>query len=387
MSNRSVKKIPIDKAIPGMVIATDVITNTGTTLVSENTLLNKRNITKLKLYGVENIEIIKDGKADLETEDLVISANTEIEALSKPEDLSPKDMPIPDISKPKATYIDIEALNKFKANHKYQEESLKHKMLDISEGGKIEMLELYSISDELIEAINNKSELFSFLNNLQSFDDYTYTHCINVSLVSYTLGQWLGYDSEELQHISVAGLLHDIGKTQVDIDILSKERDLTPEEFGEVKKHSVYGFRIVENQNIPNNVKMAILMHHERIDGSGYPMGAKGDDINEYAKIIAIADIYDAMTSERPYRNKYCPFSVIETFEKDYLGKLDTKFLMTFLNNIAYCYLDSWVELSTGEKGQIIFVNSNKPSRPIVKVDNVLVDLSKEKSTHIVKIL
>lgn len=365
MNNRYIKTISIDKAITGMVIATDVITDTGTTLVSKDTILNKKNITKLKLYSIEDIEIIKEHKNDSNLESLFT----------------------PDVANLKISTKNVEALNKFKSNHKHQEESLKNKMLDISEGRKIEMLDLYSISDELIKAINNKSELFSFLSNLESFDDYTYSHCINVSLVSYTLGQWLGYDSEELQNISVAGLLHDIGKSQVDINLLNKKGTLTPEEFEEVKNHAVHGFRIVEKQNIPYNVKMAILMHHEKIDGSGYPMGAKGDQINEYAKIIAISDIYDAMTSERPYRQKYCVFSVIEAFERDYFGKLDTKFLMTFLNNIAYCYLDNWVELSTGEEGKIKFINTNKPSKPIVQVDNVLVDLSKEKGTYIVRIL
>ncbi len=365
MINFYIKKISIDKAVVGMVIAADVITNTGINLMSKNTVLNKKNITKLKLYSIEYIEIYKEQKSDIDFQHLFMSNDT----------------------KPKTQYKDIKVINEFRSNHQNKQDVLKNKMMDISEGKKIEIPELYSISNELIEKMNDKSQLFSFLNNLQYFDDYTYSHSVNVSLVSYTLGQWLGYSGEELQCISVAGLLHDIGKTKVSIDLLNKKEKLTTEEFNEIKKHCVYGFRIIEKQNIPYNVKMAVLMHHEKIDGSGYPMGLKGDEINDYAKIIAIADIYDAMTSERPYRKKYCPFSVIEFFEKNYITKLDTKFLMTFLNNIAHCYLDSWVELSTGEEAKIKFINTKKPSKPIVQIDNVLADLSKEKDIFIVRVI
>jgi HD-GYP domain-containing protein (c-di-GMP phosphodiesterase class II) len=187
----------------------------------------------------------------------------------------------------------------------------------------------------------------------------------------------MGMREEESILLTAAGILHDIGKTRTPPEILNKQGKLTDEEFEEMKRHVVYGYRILENQSIPQDVKLGALMHHEKIDGMGYPMGLKGGRINRFAKIISICDIYDAMTANRVYRGKICPFDVIRTFERRVYGELDTECLLVFLRNIAYSFVGTWVKLNDGRVAEVLFINSSNLSKPIVRVENGdLIDLS-----------
>jgi HD-GYP domain-containing protein (c-di-GMP phosphodiesterase class II) len=197
----------------------------------------------------------------------------------------------------------------------------------------------------------------------------------------------MGFNEKQLDEIAIAGLLHDLGKTKISQELLSKPGKLTPKEFDEIKKHTVLGFMMVEKAiNISPDIKYAILMHHEKIDGTGYPTGATENQIPLYARIIAVADIYDAMTSNRTYRDKLCPFEVIKDFEMQTYGKLDTEVLSVFLKNIANSYLGDFVELSSGEIAEVIFINPNRIWQPIVKSGNDFIDLSsREESSNYIK--
>ncbi|QZY56235.1 HD-GYP domain-containing protein [Crassaminicella profunda] len=358
------KTIPVDQAKTGMILAKDIITDTGFTLATKNTMLNKKSIVRLKLYQICMISIKEALPQETVKEQSSISTPMRNNSITK-----------------KSSF------QSFQSSYSENIESLENYMLDISEGKNINITNLYSISHDLKNILDSKSDLFGFLHNLQTTDNYTYTHCVNVSLLCHVFGEWLGFDKKALKDLSVAGLLHDIGKTQIDNHILNKPDKLTEEEFEEIKKHPIYGFRLVEHQDIPYNIKMAILMHHERYDGSGYPLNAKNEQINDYAKIIAIADIYDAMTSQRSYRKKFCPFQVIRHFENTGYRKFDTKFLLTFLNHIASCYIGNWCLLSTGEEAKIVFINKDMVSKPIVQVDGTIVDLKEERNIFIEEII
>lgn len=360
MTDYTTRIISIDDATSGMIVSKDVFTDVGFTLITKYTVLNDKNIVKLKLYQIPTISI----KEPL--------TNVPSSTKSIPKFISTNKK---------------EAFKTFTASYDHKIDSLQNHMLDIGEGKNINISELYSISNDLKNTLNSKSDLFNFLSNLQSTDDCTYTHCVNVSLLCHTIGSWLELNDEELQDLSVAGLLHDIGKTKIDSNLLKKTGKLTDEEFEEIKKHSLYGFRLVEHQNIPYNIKMAVLMHHERYDGSGYPLHVKNDQINKYAKIVAIADVYDSMTSNRCYRNKLSPFQVIHHLSETGYNQFDTKILMTFLKNIASCYVGNWCRLSTGEEAKITFINKNMLSKPMVQIDHVILDLREEKDVFIEEIL
>ncbi len=368
--NERIEIIDINDARVGMTIGQDIITSTNMFLLEKGTSLTEKTIKRLRLYDINKVPIKRVRKK----EDIEIEHDNEVVEVIKDNNQGEK----------------IKELHEFKvfsSNYNSNREMFKNNILEISEGKSIEIDNLFSISNDLISSTDSKSSLINFISHLENFDDHTFSHSINVSLIAFTLGQWLGFEENQLKELAVAGLIHDIGKTEIDINIINKPGALDKKELEIIRGHALSGFRTIEKQDIPYNVKMAVLMHHERYDGSGYPLGAKNDQISDYAKIVAIADIYDAMTSNRAYRDKYCPFEVIRCLYDEHLTKLDTQFLMTFLYNIAYCYLDNWVELSTGEEGKIVFINKYKPASPIVQVDNVMVDLSEETNISITKIL
>ena len=174
----------------------------------------------------------------------------------------------------------------------------------------------------------------------------------------------------------------------IPLEIIKKPSHLTPEEYEEVKKHARYGAEILEKQPLDKRVIRAALMHHERCDGSGYPMGLKDAEIDDFAKIIAIADVYDAMTANRCYRKGLCPFEVIATFEKEGLVKYDSRYILTFLNRIIDTYICNSVLLNDGTCGKIVLMNQKALSRPVIHtMTNEYIDLTKHPELYIQAII
>ena len=145
--------------------------------------------------------------------------------------------------------------------------------------------------------------------------------------------------------------------------------------------------KLVKDEDIDQRIKNCILMHHEFKDGSGYPLHLKGDKIDEVVSIVTVSNIYDEMTSRRTYRAPICPFTVISQFEKEGINKFDPNVIMTFLGNIANTFIANRVMLNTGQTGEIIFVNADHLSRPVVKCGENYVDLSSNKSLSIVAVI
>ena len=214
---------------------------------------------------------------------------------------------------------------------------------------------------------------------MRSVDDSIYAHSLNVALITGMLGKWLKMSKEDFDLLILAALLHDIGKAKIPPEILNKPGKYTDEEFALVRKHPTLGYEILlQYPQLDNRVKNAALMHHERCDGSGYPQNLKGTEIDDFAQIIAIADVYDAMTAARSYRAPLCPFQVIAAFEKDGLAKYNPKFILTFLEHIASTYQQNRVLLSDGRGANIIMLNKQSLSRPIVQLgDGSCLDLSR----------
>jgi len=366
VANAKRKRISIDKVKVGMCLAEDVTNASGMMLIPNNTSIEQKHIFRLKLYQVLSVVIVED----------VIEAPAE-----KPEIIEEVSVTGSFDTAYQKAFI------KFKDTYYEKEETLKQQIDLIGKGEPINITDLMSISNSLMDSLRTRSDLFNYLYHLKSSDDYTYTHSLNVSLLCNVLGHWLHMTNSQIENITVSGLLHDIGKIQISKDILVKPGKLTKEEFEEIKRHTLLGYQVIKDQNISKDIKLGVLMHHEKIDGSGYPQGLKGADIHPFGKLIAIADIYDAMTSNRSYHKKFSPFKVINMFEQESYGLLDTKFLFVFLENIAHNYLGKIVRLSTGEIGKVVFIHNNSPSRPIVQVDNVMIDLIFEPTINIDEII
>ena len=221
-------------------------------------------------------------------------------------------------------------------------------------------------------------DFFDMLHNLRHVDDSIYVHCLNVALISRMIGKWLKIPARDLETLTFAGLLHDIGKSLIPEDLLNKQGKLTNEEYDLLCQHAQLGYDLLRPLPLDSHVKNAALVHHERCDGSGYPGKATTEAIDDYAHIIAIADVYDAMTAARTYRAPLCPFQVIAEFEKDGLQKYKPKYILTFLEHIASTYQNNHVLLSDGRAANIVLLNRHHLSKPLVQLDNgECIDLSR----------
>lgn len=239
----------------------------------------------------------------------------------------------------------------------------------------------------LIDSTTGPSGLFDMLHSLRQYSDETYAHSVNVALIANAIGQWLKLPEKDLTVLTQAGLLHDIGKLVVPQDIIGKPSRLTDEEYRTIQQHAAKGYELVRDKKIDPRIKAAILMHHERCDGTGYPAHLQAARIDPFAKYVAIADVYDAITSARVYRGPLCPFVAIELMESEGLQKYDTQAIMTFLSNVVNVYLFNRVRLNDGSEGDIIYINRDHFARPTVRIDGEYVDLVKTPDLHIETII
>lgn len=223
-----------------------------------------------------------------------------------------------------------------------------------------------AVTYELMEAINKNDAVAVNIADLKVSDEYTLEHSVDVATISMITAKKKGKSQKELFEIGMAGLMHDIGKTKVPPEILNKPAKLTFEEFKEMKKHSLYSYQMVkDNTSISNDVKLAMLQHHEKLDGSGYPYGIKGDEIHPYAKIITIADIFDALVTNRPYKRGIAPKEAVEMI-MGMTETLDMKDLKSFLSTMILYPVDSLVQLSNGEVARVVKKNPDFLLRPMV---------------------
>lgn len=230
---------------------------------------------------------------------------------------------------------------------------------------------LKEVVKDIRENIKLNIQVLNQLTEIDEVDDYLYRHSVNVGVISHFIGQWLNFSEEDLDKLIMAGLLHDIGKLKIPDEILHKPSRLTDEEFDIVKKHSSYSYSYLENIGFTDlNILSAVIHHHEKEDGNGYPMGLMGEDIPLFSKIISIADIFDAMTSNRVYRKKELPFVVLEMLLNNNFGKLDTKLVMLFVTRFSEYYLGTKVVLNTGDSAIIIKLNEFEITKPLIKTEN-----------------
>ena len=212
---------------------------------------------------------------------------------------------------------------------------------------------------------------------MREFDDSTFAHCLNVALIARVLGQWLKMSSEDIDVLTLSGLLHDIGKLATPEPILTKPDKLTDDEYTIMKDHARCGYQYLKNQALDPRIKEACLFHHERCDGTGYPMGLSADKIPDFAKIISICDVYDAMTANRVYRKALCPFTVIKFLEEESFTKYDPRFSLVFLENVVSSYINTTVRLNNGMIGEVVLINRHSLSKPMLRCGNDYIDLSK----------
>jgi HD-GYP domain-containing protein (c-di-GMP phosphodiesterase class II) len=279
-------------------------------------------------------------------------------------------------------------------NHQWKKEY--HKALlalqsvfhNVCIGNKLEIEKVQHSIDPLIKELAKDNTILFKIRKINILDQYTLGHSINVGLLATITGKWLGFSFEELKELTITAFLHDIGKAIVPLELLHKPDKLTLEEFEILREHATLGFNYLKNTPaISKNILDGILQHHERMDGSGYPLGLKGKEINKYARVIAIVDTFDAIISQRPYKARQSPFVAVEVLHNNLFYALDPHICNVFLDNILQLYIGATIKLNTNEVGEIITINKHLPTRPLVRVDNKFIDLSKNMNYQIIDLM
>ncbi len=223
-----------------------------------------------------------------------------------------------------------------------------------------------NIASNLMNAINSTDAIAVDISALKTSDEYTFKHSVDVATMSMVLAKQQGLSQKQIYEIGVAGLLHDIGKTKISLDILNKPARLTDEEFAVMKQHPVFGYRMIKDRDeFSNEICMAVLQHHEKMNSKGYPVGFPSDKITQYARILTIADIYDALVTERPYKSAFSQREAVEMI-MSMTGELDLTAMKSFLESMILYPVDSIVELSNGEKAKVVKNNPHYILRPTV---------------------
>jgi len=259
---------------------------------------------------------------------------------------------------------------------------------DLSAGKKLNYDKVLNVSEAVYFGVDVGYHTIRVLAQVQGIDNYTYTHSINTAFYSMLIGKWLGLPESEIKRVIQCGLLHDIGKVKVPSEVLNKRGVLTREEFEVMKKHTILGFAMLDDIDcFDSRIRKAVLLHHERTDRSGYPLNASPDCVGLYSRILAVADVYDSMTSDRVYKERVTPFDAFEMFKTVGLGLFDIKIINVFLNNIATYYTGVKVLLTNGEQGEIVYVPPQDILYPIVFTGKEYLDLAMYSGLKIKKII
>lgn len=244
-------------------------------------------------------------------------------------------------------------------------------------------------ADKVVKDILDDECVLHKLRILKEHDEYTHDHSINVAVLSFLLGFSKGYELEDLVTVVKGALLHDIGKTKVPLDILNKPGRLTSEEFETIKKHSVFGYNIIQDESLPELAKKIILYHHSRLDDSGYPKLTQGEPLHEAIQIVSLCDVFDALTGDRVYKPGMPKMAAYRIILSEMGEKLSTELLDCLIETICIFEVGDIVNLNTGEKSKVLAINTEKINRPLVEIiegDNQgkRIDLSIETNYNII---
>ncbi|MGF7015707.1 HD-GYP domain-containing protein [Ornithinibacillus bavariensis] len=363
-------RVSPSQLVPGCILLRDVIGKTNRPIIPHKTVLTEEHIFILDKFLVDQVEV---------------SERLENDSMYKPEER---------IESEPVEEKEIEANTQvsklpFKDHYLYVVEEYKKLFDSWKRNLPINNFAVRNLILPLIDRMEDIASAVYTLHHFANKQDYFYHHSVSVSILSAYLGKKMGYSKGEWYQIGLAGLLSDVGMAKLGNFAFYKEGQLTDEEKLEIRNHPTFSYRMVEHiASIPYSVKLAVLQHHERMDGSGYPLGLSNEKIHRYARIIAVSDIYHAMTCERSYRKKQSPFKVIEELQKEQFSKIDPRVVQVFVDAIANFSIGTKVLLSNNQVGEIVFIEQNNPTRPIVRLENdEIITLSNSLSLFISEIL
>ncbi|WP_168122089.1 HD-GYP domain-containing protein [Paenibacillus sp. HB172176] len=328
--------LPISQCVPGMKLAKKIYSEDGIVLLGDHMELTSRLILRLEQCGIQYVYVEDARTEDVEPPSL-ISEETFRVAIKEIRTNFREMMDRPKIKKGVA--------------YPYIAQPFKQMM------------------NLIIDDLSNHKDAMIMLMGMGTVDHYLFQHSLNVCVYTTLLGLSSGYSREEVMTLGMGALLHDIGKTQIPHAVLKKPGRLSNDEFADMKRHAQLGYELLKNEpNLPLLVAHCAFQHHERLDGSGYPRGIKGDEIHDYAKWIGLVDSYDAMTTNRVYRAPMLPHDAMERLYAGTGTLYEQRMLQQFRDRVAIYPIGISVKLHTGESGVVVDLNHSYPHRPIVRV-------------------
>jgi HD-GYP domain-containing protein (c-di-GMP phosphodiesterase class II) len=359
-------RVLVDNLQEGCILTEDVISKTNRPIMNKKTVLSAHLIEILRVFLVKDVEVEKT---------LVSGLPYNAPSIGNDKNLALN------TSGSERTFIDLFLQAK---------QDFKKEFISWQSGMQIDVARLRSIIVPLIEQADMTSSDIFNLHHYSTKTEYLYDHPLAVGIISAFIAKKLNYSKGDITQVALAGCLSDCGMAKISPGILNKNSTLTVEEFEEIKKHPTYSYQMVKNSPLLKEAtKIAILHHHERMDGSGYPFGEKSNRIHPFAKILAVADSFHAMTSERIYKPKHSPFKVLEMINEELFGEFDISALKALSSAIMNYSIGTKIRLSDGQAAEIIFVEEKNPARPLVKLldSNQILALEKNRYLHIEEII
>lgn len=321
---------------PGMKIGRTIFTDDGKVLLGSGMVLTERLINGLARAGIDSIYIDDPRTSDIVVEDLV-----------RPE------------TRQYATEAIQQTVKQLTNSNRLS------RRISVKEMGFHFQQAFLSILNDLM----SNQQIMVHLSTISSFSGAMYQHSINVAILATAVGMSIGYNQQQLMELGIGALLHDIGKIQLPQEMLNKTEHWTLEEMDIAKQHAMLGFNILRKQpHISLLSAHVALQHHERLDGSGYPQGLKGSQIHEYAQIVGICDVYDSLTTPRPWRKRFMPQDALEYLFGSGGHMFELRLVNAFRKHIAVFPLGSSVVLNTGESGVVCRVDPECCHRPTVRI-------------------
>lgn len=347
----------------GKIVAEDIFANTQYPIIYKNAKINHEHFRLFEMFNLNEILIYKEKELEVLTEE-----QSEVES----------------------TIITLPKYTSFETYYYDAIAQIKKEFGNWQAGAKIDLTKVRGMIIPLIEKVlEDRSYIFD-LNTYSNAKDYLFHHCIATGLIASIISKKLGHDRGTIIQVAIAGMLADSGMAKVAPRIRDKQSALTEIEFAEVKKHPYYSYLLVKDlPSIKEVMKVAIYQHHERLNGSGYPKGEKMSAITTFGQIIAVADVFHAMTSERLYRLKQSPFKVIEMIKEEEFGKFDVQVVQALVDLVVDLPIGTKIELSNLELGEVMFINKYAPTRPLVRLINSgeIIDLATNRNFYISRVI
>jgi len=314
----------------------------------------------------------------------------DFDEFSLQEERKPKGLRAANIS-PNALVPIQEEFSSAQSVHALASETVKNLFSDLRMGAEIDGAKVKKAVNGCVSSILRNPDASVWMTRIQSKDEGTAQHSLNVAALSVVLGKSMNLQQSELEDVGVCAMLHDVGKTSIPTELLRKKGDLSEEELAEMRKHPRYGRDILlSTKSVMSGAADVAHAHHERPDGTGYPKGLKGDKIPLYAKIVAIAEAYDVMTTKQPYRNPLSPSDALQELYAQRGKQFDEELVLKFIDSIGVYPPSSIVEMVSGQIGIVLSTTADKLRPRVIMIldaekepiEQYVVDLSQDATDH-----